>query len=339
MAGGPSADRVVHRIGRHDVPEDWSVVGETAGSFTSRLRSGFFAAYMAGDVILDVGYRGSFAEAKPIFPHAIGVDLDYPGYDGRVLPFADDSVDTVFSSHMLEHVADYVGAIRDWYRVVRDGGFIVCIVPHQFLYEKRWSLPSRWNGDHKRFYTPASLLQEFEAALEPNSYRVRHLRDNDADYTYSIGPDEHAGGRYEIELVIEKRPAPSWTLAGGPPSRTLAVEPSSRPIGDVSAYWFDAAIACAVDEILRRRPSLLRSGLGRLARFLSPGRSARVCAEEAHTAKQWARAARFYADALIAEPGAADLWIGFAEMLEQADRPGEAALARRRAAELRRPGL
>lgn len=202
----------VHRIGNHDVPEDWPVTGETSASFVAKLRGGFYAKYMAGDVILDVGYHGGFDNATPVFPHAIGVDTDYPGYDGSRLPFEDGSVDAVHSSHMLEHVVDYVATIRDWYRVLRVGGFIVCAVPHQFLYEKRRNLPSRWNPDHKRFYTPARLLSEFEEALEPNSYRVRHLADGDDNYSYGVGPEQHGGGRYEIELVIEKLDKPSWTL-------------------------------------------------------------------------------------------------------------------------------
>jgi SAM-dependent methyltransferase len=212
----PSSNAPVHRIGNHDVPEDWPVTGETAGSFVAKLRSGFCAAYMAGDVILDVGYQGHFDNPTPVLPHAIGIDVDFPGYDGSRLPFEDGTVDTVYSGHMLEHVADYVTTIREWYRVLRVGGFIVCVVPHQFLYEKRRSLPSRWNPDHKRFYTPATLLREFEEALEPNTYRVRHLRDGDDDYSYSMGPEGHPAGRYEIELVIEKREPPGWTLADDP---------------------------------------------------------------------------------------------------------------------------
>src|SRR5215510_9286214 len=38
---------------------------------------------------------------------------------------------------MLEHVPGPFAVIRDWHRVVKIGGFIVCIVPHQFLYA--WS--------------------------------------------------------------------------------------------------------------------------------------------------------------------------------------------------------
>jgi SAM-dependent methyltransferase len=200
-----------YAIGSTIVPPDWPVHGEVSKDFVLRLSNGFFAQFLAGEKILDIGFRG-YEGSVPILPHAIGIDLDYPGYDGVTLPFPDESVDAVFSSHMLEHADDYQAVIRDWHRVVKIGGFIVCIVPHKFLYEKKEQPPSRWNADHKRFYTPARLLAEFEAALAPNAYRVRHLADNDRGYTYDIGPDQHGGGGYEIEMVVEKIKKPDWEL-------------------------------------------------------------------------------------------------------------------------------
>jgi SAM-dependent methyltransferase len=178
------------------------------------LANGFLDKYFGRPVVLDIGYRGdSSAEAaRPVVPHAIGVDLDYPGYDGATLPFGNETVDTVFSSHVLEHVIDYKAVIRDWYRVLRVGGYIVCHVPHQYLYEKKLEPPSRFNADHKRFYTPASLIREVEESLEPNSYRLRHLADFDELNDYSLGPDMHGNWGYEIHMVIEKIAKPDWVL-------------------------------------------------------------------------------------------------------------------------------
>ena len=201
-------------LGGFSVPLNWPVKGEPSKTFLLRLTGGFFEKYMAGRVILDIGYKGAEHDAAvPILPHAIGVDLDYPGYDGVRLPFDDGAVDTIFASHVLEHIPDYRTAIRDWFRTLRAGGFIVCIVPHQGLYEKKREPPSRWNEDHKRFYTPGLLLREFEESLPPNSHRVRHLVDNDLAYRYEIGANQHAAGCYEIELVVEKITVPDWGLS------------------------------------------------------------------------------------------------------------------------------
>ena len=194
-------------------PPDHHAVGtEASKTIEARYRSGFVARYLSGANILDIGYRGYFHNAVPIVPQAIGIDLEYPGYDGRTLPFEDNSQDAVFSSHCLEHIDDYKGALREWHRVLRVGGFMVVSVPHQFLYEKRSALPSRWNQDHKRFYTPASLMAEVESALAPNSYRLRHLVDNDLGFTYASPPEIHSGGCYEIEMVLEKTAEPPWNI-------------------------------------------------------------------------------------------------------------------------------
>lgn len=193
---------------------DYTPAGEAGRSYRHRLRSGFLDRFCSGTLVLDVGYSGyDNPENKTSLPNAIGVDTDYPGYDGRTLPFADGTVDTVFSSHCLEHIAFDHHVIRDWYRVTKMNGHIVCIVPSQALYEKKRFLPSNFNEGHLRMYTPSNLVKSFEEALDVNSYRVRHLAENDMGFNYDIGPERHSDGAYEIELVIEKIKKPSWDLA------------------------------------------------------------------------------------------------------------------------------
>jgi SAM-dependent methyltransferase len=195
-------------------PIDYAPPGEAGRSYQHRLRNGFLDRYCSGDLVLDVGFTGyDNPEGKTGVPGAIGIDLGYPGYDGRRLPFGDGTVDTIFSSHCLEHILYDHAAIQDWYRVLKVGGFIVCIVPSQALYEKKRFLPSNFNEDHKRFYTPSSLVGSFEQALKVNTFRVRHLAENDRGFNYRLGPDVHSDGAYEIELVIEKIDGPDWDLA------------------------------------------------------------------------------------------------------------------------------
>ena len=49
---------------------------------------------------------------------------------GDALPFKDNSLDYVLSSHVIEHFFDPVKALREWHRVVRPGGYIFIIAPH-----------------------------------------------------------------------------------------------------------------------------------------------------------------------------------------------------------------
>ncbi len=50
-------------------------------------------------------------------------------YDGKVFPFADDSFDVVFSSSVLEHIADLAPIHRESRRVLKAGGYCVHVMP------------------------------------------------------------------------------------------------------------------------------------------------------------------------------------------------------------------
>lgn len=180
-----------------------NVGGESRKTYLEKLSNGFFLKYMYGNG-LDIGFNGYEKNVVSILAGAIGIDKDYPGYDGTHLPFPDNSQQFVYSSHCLEHISNYREVIREWLRVTKPGGYIVTVVPHRDLYEKKLTLPSIWNEDHKRFYSPASLLKEFEDSLPINSFRVRHLQDNDKGHDYNTPQREHSHGEYEIELVIQK---------------------------------------------------------------------------------------------------------------------------------------
>lgn len=184
---------------------------EASKSYAAKIYSGFMRTYMSGQHILDIGYRGGFGEATPIVPQAIGIDFGYPGYDGIHLPFESESQDAVYSSHCLEHIPTPGNVIAEWFRVLKVGGYLIVVVPHQYLYERKWNTPSK-HPNHLHFFTPSKLMAVFEETLPPNLYRVRHLQDNDLLYDYTITPETHPVGCYEIELVLEKIKQPTWTL-------------------------------------------------------------------------------------------------------------------------------
>ena len=228
---------------------------EAARNFDRRRREGFFETYLSGSAILDIGYRGEDPTTEPITESAIGIDLGYPGYDGNTLPFPDASQDAVFASHVLEHIEDWAASLADWYRVLKIGGHMVIAVPHRDLYERKATLPSRFNLDHKRFYTPASLLNEIEEALPVGGYRIRSLRDIDEGFDYAVPPDRHAAGCYEIELVLQKIKIPEY----GEALRASAIDE------DVVAFYATlvqkALRASSVDD--RQRSGISRRSFAR----------------------------------------------------------------------------
>ncbi|MGH8471427.1 MAG: class I SAM-dependent methyltransferase [Gammaproteobacteria bacterium] len=95
------------------------------------------------------------------YPHFIGVDNGHHAREfgwqfkpdihiedcSRLDIFRDESVDAVFSSHLLEHIEDYKAALKEWWRVIKPGGHLVLYLPDEDEYP-RVGEPGA-NPDHK----------------------------------------------------------------------------------------------------------------------------------------------------------------------------------------------
>ncbi len=177
--------------------------GEASRFFDERKKEGFWEKFVRPGLVVDVGYKGG-DESAPIFRDAIGLDLDTPGYDGRNLPFDAGAVGTIHASHVLEHIADYAHFFRECLRTLVLDGTLIIFVPLMEAYEAKRVPPSRFNEDHKRFYTSGRLLFEIETSLPRESYRIAHLRERFQPADLERPEEQHALGPYEIECVIEK---------------------------------------------------------------------------------------------------------------------------------------
>jgi len=87
--------------------------------------------YIKGNIILDLGCAN-----KKITEDATGVDV-YPFSNVDVVARADDlwwlkdgEVDTVLSSHLLEHFVDTKKVLAEWSRVLKSGGILAFVVPN-----------------------------------------------------------------------------------------------------------------------------------------------------------------------------------------------------------------
>ena len=177
-------------------------VGETAKAHDRRKREGFFEKYCSGEG-LDIGYG-----ADLIVPDCSG--WDFRNGDAQYLSgIADESFDFVYSSHCLEHMYDVPVALKNWFRVVRKGGYLILAIPHRDLYEKRRQLPSRWNGDHKHMFLigraeppdTLDIVEEISRALK--GYDIKYIKACDEGHTIT-DPLVHSDGEYQIEAVIQK---------------------------------------------------------------------------------------------------------------------------------------
>lgn len=60
-----------------------------------------------------------------------GTPVDIYAYGDDIPSVGDSSIDFVFSSHVVEHLPNLIKALKEWYRIVRPGGYIVMIVPQR----------------------------------------------------------------------------------------------------------------------------------------------------------------------------------------------------------------
>jgi SAM-dependent methyltransferase len=202
---------------------------ESRKSYARRCREGFWDAFMSPGSVLDIGYRGGLPDALPIVPWAVGIEPDhiYIGdqavpwtwyhdpnrYDGVNLPFAGEVIDTIYASHVLEHLEAPTVYLKEWMRVLHVGGTLIVTVPSAYLYERRLTVPpSRWSPEHLRSFTPGSLLELIEEALDPNSYRVAAFFEDDTGYDYSLPIEQHPVGALELVIVLRKITKPEWNI-------------------------------------------------------------------------------------------------------------------------------
>ena len=106
--------------------------------------------------------------------------------EARHLPIPDASYDFVMSSHVIEHCANPIGAIKEWMRILRSGGYVLIAAPEK-------------NGmfDHQRALTPWShLLQDY--TRDTGEDDPTHIEDD------RIGIDRTLIPSYDAAVIDER---------------------------------------------------------------------------------------------------------------------------------------
>lgn len=110
---------------------------------TNALRGPAFIGRYLGGKVIDIG-----AGADLVAPHAERFDLEEGDANLITQHRPGGAYDAVHSSHCLEHMVDPVAALAQWWTLLKPGGYLVLVVPHEDLYEQGiW--PSIFNRDHK----------------------------------------------------------------------------------------------------------------------------------------------------------------------------------------------
>lgn len=213
---------------------------ECSKSIQRRLAdSNFLRRYFVGEG-LDIGGKPDpLLLYKELFPLMRSVRTwDWEDGDAQFLKgVADGSLGFVHSSHCLEHLVDPAEGLRNWFRVVKESGYLVITVPDEDLYEQG-VFPSTFNRDHKWTFTIfktkswcynsinlLDIVRELGHAAE-----VVKIEQLSATYRFdlprfdqTLTPVAECG----IELVIRKRPVAEieaggrWVRSATQPNREM----------------------------------------------------------------------------------------------------------------------
>jgi SAM-dependent methyltransferase len=177
--------------------------GETTKAHARRIREGFFDLYCKGKG-LDIGFGGDLITAN-----AEGFDFEHG--DAQYLEKLKDSTfDFVYSSHTIEHLPNPSEALKNWFRVLKSGGYLIVYLPHRDLYDKKNTLPSRFNPTHLHFFLPEMDEKPDTLGVLPlinksiSNYELIYIKVCDEGFSIK-DPLSHSDGEYSIEVVLRKQ--------------------------------------------------------------------------------------------------------------------------------------
>jgi len=203
---------------------------ETSKGYEVRKIRNRIAGYLHGTV-LDFGCGD-----EKVFDGAIGIDLYGKAANLRldlsnpenVRLFGDEVADVVFSSHFLEDIYDYKGMLRQFWRVLKQNGYLILYLPHKDLYPNIGQPGA--NPNHKHDFLPEDIVSALDEFA--NYDLIRCETHSEAD-------------EYSFEIIAQKLNGPKLNL----PKR------NRRKTAVVVRYggFGDMAIASPIFRILKQQ--------------------------------------------------------------------------------------
>jgi SAM-dependent methyltransferase len=160
-------------------------------SETSKCRARL-AGYCRG-YGLDIGPGGD-----PITSHAIRVDLESPyssvgrhpvqlgGDASDLVWFRDKAFDFVYSSHVLEDFIDTGGVLREWLRVIKEGGSLVLYCPDEQRFRAHCQKTGQpYNPAHKLPHFSFNWVKSHLEQIDPTGHMI-HSRPQAEIYSWDL---------------------------------------------------------------------------------------------------------------------------------------------------------
>jgi ADP-heptose:LPS heptosyltransferase len=189
----------------------WSI--DTSCGFESRKIKYLLPRYTRGRG-LEIG-----CGQEKAYAHFIGVDNGHHFGKGAadivceaddLAMFAADSMDFVFSSHVLEHMTDMRKALNEWGRVIKPGGFLVLYVPSADHYPRCGEEGA--NPDHKHDIYKGDIPRLMSQTPFAWDQIVKEERSEGDEYSL-----------FEVYLKIANDPAEEYAHREQPMGKTACV--------------------------------------------------------------------------------------------------------------------
>lgn len=87
--------------------------------------------------------------------------------DGAKLPYEDESLDYVFSSHTLEHILGTEEVLKEWLRVVKKGGYVIIVMPDKrfHLHDPENKKLGEWAPEEKSPEQLYEIIKKFNVDI------------------------------------------------------------------------------------------------------------------------------------------------------------------------------
>ena len=225
---------------------------EMSKSIIRRQReSNFVTKYFVGNGIDIGGLPDPLSLYFEFFPLMKSVKIwDWNDGDAQeMLSIEDSTFDFVASSHCLEHLVDPFVGLKNWFRVLKPGGYLIVTIPEEDLYEQgTW--PSNKNLDHKHSFTinkkeswsPKSINVLDLLVSLGESADIRKVSVEDSGYRYRMPEYDQTltpTSESAIEFVVRKKT--SIDLNASKSMHSNGIQPTEELLPYFNQYKIDMA--------------------------------------------------------------------------------------------------
>ena len=146
-------------------------------SFQAKGNASQFAIPYAKLLCKGVGVDVGFCKEEWKLPEAIGVDLEDNSNPYHAFNLPAD-LDYIYSSHCLEHLNDWIGALEYWAESRSSGGVLFLYLPHK---EQQYWLP--WNNrKHLHSLDAASIV----SCMKSFGFENIHYSERDLNHSFMV---------------------------------------------------------------------------------------------------------------------------------------------------------